>query len=95
MQEIDKNPETAPEKPRFGSPCNGCGYCCISETCKIGIAAFGNVSPCPAITFDEGKFRCGLVMAEQSAGMSIISEMLGIGKGCCADDPEEDAALPP
>lgn len=80
--------KTTPEKPIYGSPCNGCGYCCLAETCAIGNLAFpdhGGV--CPALVMDEGRFFCGIVLAEQAAGIEPkVYEALGIGRGCCSDD---------
>ena len=46
--------------------------------------------PCPLIAYEEGKVRCGLVLAEQRSGMEpVLANTLGIGKGCDADDPCE------
>jgi len=33
---IEIHPE-APPKPALGQPCNGCGLCCLSEPCPIGV----------------------------------------------------------
>jgi hypothetical protein len=27
----------APVKPATGSPCNGCGVCCLAEPCPLGM----------------------------------------------------------
>lgn len=49
-------------KPKKGSVCNGCGLCCIEETCAVGIEAFGNSHQiCPALYWVNDKFRCGLM----------------------------------
>ena len=78
----------APEKPAYGTPCNGCGLCCAVEVCAIGKIAFGEVpAPCPGMLFDEGRFHCKLVLVERLSGMAPrIATALGIGKGCDADD---------
>ena len=83
-------PFRTPEKPRYGSPCNGCGWCCHSEVCALGKMAFKDaVAPCPAMIFEEGKVRCGLVLAEMElGGETLLQDALGIGKGCCSDDPQ-------
>src|SRR3954464_9020189 len=31
----------APPKPPLGQPCNGCGVCCASEPCPVGVLASG------------------------------------------------------
>lgn len=78
------------EKPLFGMPCNGCGLCCQMEICAIGAAAFPKATaPCPALRFAGSNFRCAIVEAEAAAGMEpVIADALGIGRGCCSDDPE-------
>lgn len=74
----------APEKPAFGAPCNGCGFCCASEVCKVGRVAFGDVpAPCPALVFDAGRWWCGLVVLEQHRGDDpLFARTLAIGVGC-------------
>jgi hypothetical protein len=92
-------PNTAPEKPRWGDPCNGCGLCCASETCRIARQFMGAmVAPCPAMEFEGGRFWCGLVrtphkyLAETHPWIddSIRSSfmlVLGVGRGCDSEDP--------
>ncbi len=48
-------------KPPYGSPCNGCGACCLAEQCYLSLVTFGQSHPCPAIIRDGGRFACGLV----------------------------------
>ncbi|MHC5536848.1 hypothetical protein ACYOEI_01080 [Singulisphaera rosea] len=44
--------------------------------------------PCPMMDFSGGKVRCGVVLAEERCNLKpVTAEALGIGKGCCADDP--------
>lgn len=51
------------DKPAFGEPCNGCGLCCISEVCSLGVA-LGDDRNCKAlISKPDGSFSCGLVEA--------------------------------
>jgi hypothetical protein len=87
-------PFPMPAKPRRDAPCNGCGWCCHSEVCRIGQAFFGEdaAAPCPAMLFEDGRVKCGLVIAErETLKTDNFAEMLGIGKGCCSDDLEERA----
>lgn len=91
---IHMPPFTTPAKPRKGSPCNGCGWCCHVEVCRIGERLFPNApAPCPAIVYLDGKVRCGFVLGEVAlierdpTVEPIVQQMLGTGQGCCADDP--------
>jgi len=73
-----------PSKPLYTKPCNGCGLCCMSQLCPIGEMMFPGVeAPCPALVFEPGQARCGVVMAEAAAGMEpLAAQSLGIGCGC-------------
>jgi hypothetical protein len=54
----------APAKPPAGAACNGCGVCCLSEPCPVGIAISGRrSSACAALVFDADgrRYRCGLL----------------------------------
>lgn len=91
------------EKPSFGLPCNGCGLCCIVEPCAIAEEYLGiTEGPCPALEWHDDKFRCGMVVRpghylgvadfadELLSG--LISQALGVGLDCDADDGQEEAA---
>jgi hypothetical protein len=91
-------PFPTPAKAKKGDACNGCGWCCHLEVCRLGELAFPDaVAPCPAIVYQDGKVRCGLIlgemelMRERKDAEPILQDMLGIGKGCCADDMEDAA----
>lgn len=101
--------ERGPEKPAFGSPCNGCGYCCAAEPCGIAQEYLdcGTEGPCPALMFGEGRFWCGMVLqptrflflppdpeADALLG-SMIAQTLGAGRGCDADDFEPGSPINP
>jgi hypothetical protein len=56
--------QAAPDKPAYGDVCNGCGVCCASETCPVGLVRFvRRRGPCPALLWDEaaGRYWCGMV----------------------------------
>lgn len=92
--------DRGPEKPAFGKPCNGCGYCCALQACAVALEYISPdiEGPCPALEFADGKFQCGMVRqpsrymplpnewADEAIG-SLFAQMLGVGKGCDADDP--------
>lgn len=89
----------APEKPAFGSSCNGCGFCCAAEPCGVArqhIPGCGPKGPCPAMEFKDGRFFCGMIRrpshymrlpndwADEVLG-GMIASALGAGRGCDAD----------
>lgn len=88
------------KKPKEGQPCNGCGLCCMLEVCAIGARVYGEdqPAPCPGLQAEAGRFWCGVVQAEEKAflGGAVsdhrIAEMLGIGRGCDAEDGIETEA---
>lgn len=56
----------APVKPAEGDPCNGCGVCCLSEPCPLGVLLSGRrTGACEALQWVEaqddglGIYRCG------------------------------------
>ena len=64
MCEVIRLRVEAPVKPEAGAACNGCGVCCASEPCPLGIVASGRTTgSCSALLWrdDEARYRCGLV----------------------------------
>lgn len=56
--------EAAPRKPPEGSPCNGCGVCCLSAPCPLGIVLSGRQhGACAALRWDGAAkiYRCGAI----------------------------------
>lgn len=50
------------DKPNFGEPCNGCGYCCTVEPCKLAQEFLHcTEGPCVALEARDGRTVCGLV----------------------------------
>lgn len=49
-------------KPVFGMPCNGCGLCCRTVVCQLGLE-LGDRKNCKALVLkQDGSFSCGLVL---------------------------------
>ena len=86
--------DRAPEKPRNGESCNGCGFCCAAERCQAAVISLGEgPGPCPLMIFHSGRFWCLLVETEREAGMDpLIANALGIGSGCTVEDFEKERA---
>jgi len=56
--------------------CVGCGYCCITATCSIGLYLYGLNVRCPALKWNGKRYLCELV--------DLYKNALAIGEGCCA-----------
>ncbi|MFZ3128031.1 MAG: hypothetical protein WA136_08450, partial [Rhodoferax sp.] len=60
----------APAKPAEGAACNGCGVCCLSEPCPLGMVLSGRrTGACRALRWDGSlaQYRCGAVLAPRMA----------------------------
>lgn len=100
--------------PPVGAPCNGCGVCCRMSVCTTGskvmklVQNLGDVAPgpCPALTLQDGKYQCGLLLFPKKWMKSThnadvlrkaISIRISAGTGCDSDGenptPERKAAL--
>ena len=67
-------------------PCSHCGKCCEDQLCEAGKIALNtemDIHPCPLLySVNDGKY-CQLIMLEMLSPVpKLISEALGIGKGC-------------
>ena len=59
----------APPKPALGQPCNGCGVCCATEPCPLGmVLSRCRHGACRALQWDEaqGQYRCGVLAQPQA-----------------------------
>ncbi len=59
----------APAKPTEGAPCNGCGVCCLTQPCPLGMVLSGTrTGACTALRWQDGTSRyiCG-ALAEPDA----------------------------
>lgn len=89
--------EEAPDRPAYGSPCNGCGVCCKQEPCPLAVRVLRvsyESGRCPALEHADGAYRCGLVAnpakyAKARAmvkGKKALSDgaavLIGAGFGC-------------
>lgn len=65
-------------KPSFGSPCNNCGWCCMTEVCAGGVklGADPQQLPCKFLIEKDGKHLCSI---HDQKPIKVM-----IGKGCDA-----------
>jgi hypothetical protein len=50
------------ERPGYGEPCNGCGFCCKEEACDLSREYLKSAAaPCVALEHQDGRYWCGLV----------------------------------
>jgi hypothetical protein len=101
---------TAPAKPLYGDPCNGCGLCCLEAQCPLSEIMFGVRERCPALEeLPAGGYGCGLASsperytpmapAMRPVAREAFALLIGAGSGCdgsatAADRLVEDARRP-
>jgi hypothetical protein len=76
----------APAKPAFGTACNGCGVCCLSEPCPVGMLfSLRRDGACHALRWDvaAARYRCGLMT--RHALRPIVARWIAAGRGCDSD----------
>jgi hypothetical protein len=70
-------------KPALGQPCNNCGWCCLSETCPVGLEFTPPGEVCVMLVPKDGKFFCKMSRVES------MRRVLDIGGGCDAISVKE------
>ncbi|TXH89141.1 MAG: hypothetical protein E6Q78_09075 [Rhodoferax sp.] len=80
----------APPKPAWGEACNGCGVCCLTEPCPIGIVwSRRRHGACTALVWDAegGGYRCGALQRAQvwPPLAHLVRRWIAAGKGCDCD----------
>lgn len=89
MNDLESKIKKATElKPKFGEPCNYCGWCCLTEVCPSGEYVLGTtVIPCDLLKEKEkNKWYCSLALG-------VYRKAVGIDKGCCAQTQDERIKL--
>lgn len=81
---------SAPRKPAWGEPCNGCGLCCRAQVCLVGRELFGvgPTGPCPALRWGGSRHWCGVVEELEREGRAMpLAALIGVGGGCDCNIP--------
>ncbi|MGP1692327.1 MAG: hypothetical protein ACTS6O_07455 [Giesbergeria sp.] len=88
----------APPKPPLGQTCSGCGLCCLSAPCPLGmLVSRGRTGACAALRWSavEQRYRCGLLSEPADvtgwrwpwllrAVRAVAQRQIAAGKGCDA-----------
>ncbi|MBT0569412.1 hypothetical protein KIK84_03680 [Curvibacter sp. CHRR-16] len=77
----------APTKPDWGQPCNGCGVCCATEPCPIGVlVSRRRQGACTALRWNvqQQRYHCGVLVAVQRWAVlrSLVTRWIAAGQGC-------------
>ena len=73
------------KKPKFGEPCNNCGWCCLTEVCPMGqFMGAGEMLPCKFLRDN----MCLLIEDGHT-----VEEAIGVGTGCDAKTQAEALEL--
>lgn len=86
------------QKPPYAAPCNGCGYCCKEQACWVSVNLLNStVAPCIALEHNGERYFCGMLRQPSyylklrfngdAVLQPMIYEVLGVDKGCGAQDP--------
>jgi hypothetical protein len=85
----------APTKPACGAACNGCGVCCASAPCPLGIwLSRRRHGPCAALLWCAGeqRYRCGALAEHKHwapyVPLPLLRRWIAAGQGCdCTLEP--------
>jgi hypothetical protein len=74
----------APPKPALGQPCNGCGVCCLTEPCPLGmLLSRRRQGACEALRWDAERYHCGVVSAHPRGLLGwLVRRWIAAGSGC-------------
>lgn len=87
----------APPKPALGAACNGCGLCCLTEPCPVGmVLSRRRQGACIALRWIEPqqRYACAALVWRGSNWLTRLLErplrvwmarMIAAGSGCDAD----------
>ena len=76
----------APRKPALGADCNGCGVCCLSEPCPVGVLVSGRrQGACSALRWQASvaRYQCGLATVPWLG--ALTRRWIAAGRGCDSD----------
>jgi hypothetical protein len=86
----------APPKPALGQDCNGCGVCCATDPCPLGIwISRRRHGACAALLWSDSqqRYHCGAAAAPErflpwlpaSVARRLALRWISAARGCDAD----------
>jgi len=75
----------APAKPALGASCNGCGVCCLSQPCPVGIIVSRRWhGACRALRWDDParRYRCAVADPKHPMLAALARRWIAAGLGC-------------
>jgi hypothetical protein len=75
----------APAKPALAAPCNGCGVCCLSQPCPLGMLVSRRTSgTCSALRWHQAalQYRCSLADSPRPWLAAAARRWIAAGRGC-------------
>jgi hypothetical protein len=86
----------APPKPAAGAPCNGCGVCCATEPCPLGMwLSRRRQGRCVALQWagESAVYRCGALVEPTrwlpwlpaAWARALVRRWIAAASGCDAD----------
>jgi len=96
----------APRAPAYGQPCNGCGLCCLTEPCPLGMLVSRRRSgSCAALVWSEQAqaYRCSVLLTPrrflawlpEGFVRAIARRWIAAGSGCDAHLQRVDVTVDP
>jgi hypothetical protein len=77
----------APAKPPVGAACNGCGMCCATEPCPVGmVVSARRRGACRLLRWrdDEARYVCGAAAHGPAWWRVLMRRWIAAGHGCDA-----------
>ncbi|MGE5319654.1 MAG: hypothetical protein ACM3KD_05700 [Hyphomicrobiaceae bacterium] len=74
---------STPSYPGYGSPCNGCGQCCLNQPCAVArqFRLWKN-GACRALSFRAGRYWCDVIVKPGRVSTTLRKLPLDVRLDC-------------